>query len=424
MPQSRNRRTRNQSASAHRRQRRRRYDESRALRQGTVADAHAQLTLADRSSMSAAADAELLGDPVTALRHYESIACFEGSLHHRRLRLLAELGDEAPAWLWSRWLSVQARRPLWTGSQSAAPNPALETALEVAYPRGIDLTRVDGMSLEVFLASFYERDWVTRQLIVYEYGGLRHLVEDLAGARLLEHADHPAAWVGAPMGGYRLESDSDPGGGLVLTDLADGDQIEILDLGLGAEHEPGTHFLGRLVPTTTPPGRMFEWRPLRVDAATARKVAAQPETWLEVVAEQAAAGPLPMMFSYQDDDTSMAFDCADRSWLGLLETDDVEFLPTTDGLIDFEDVALAVLPKVLRIAENVPEHLGLVRYFAEALLLEPGLLTVAQEHFGGFRHAVAWSMLSGVLREPARSRCLGLAGVSSDRSPTADPRSA
>jgi hypothetical protein len=373
--------------------------------------------------MSAAADAELQGDPVSALRHYESIDLFVGSLHHRRLRLLAELGDDAPGWLWSRWLTVQARRPLWTGGDAAAPNPALETALKAAYPHGIDPARMGDFSPDVFLPSLYERDWVTRQLVVYEYGGLRHLVEELAGPRLLERADHPAAWVGAPMGGYRLESDSDAGGLLELTDLADGHRVEILDLGLAAEHEPGTCFLGRLVPTSTPPGRMLEWRPLPVDAGTARKVAAQPATWLEVVAEQAAAGVLPMMFSYQDD-TSMAFDCADRSWLGLLDTEDIELLPTTDGLIDFEDVALAVLPKVLRIAENVPEHLGIVRHFAEALLLEPGLVEGARERFGGFRHAVAWSVLSGVLRDPARSRCLDLAGIWSDRSPTAGPKSA
>ena len=365
--------------------------------------------------MRAAADAELQGDPVTALRHYESIACFAGSLHHRRLRLLAELGDEAPGWLWARWLTVQARRPLWTGSESTAPDPALETALKVAYPHGIDLTRVDDLSLDVFLASLYERDWVTRQLIVYEYGGLRHLVEDLAGPRLLEHADHPAAWAAAPMGGYRLESDSDSGGLLELTDLADGQPVEILDLGLAAEHEPGTHFLGRLVPTTTPPGRMFEWRPLQVDPTTARKVAAHPATWLEVIAEQAATGALPMMFSYLDDDTSMAFDVPDRSWLGLLETDDIDLLPTTDGLIDYEDVALAVLPKVLRVVEHSPQHLGAVRHFAEALLLEPGLCEEAREHFGEFRHVLAWRTLAGVLREPARSRCLDLARVRRDR---------
>jgi hypothetical protein len=409
MPQSRSRRTRNQSANARRQQRRRRYDETRALQRGSIAAANELLTRGDRENMRAAADAELQGDPATALRHYESIQCFTDSIHHHRLRLLAELGDGAPGWLWARWLTVQARRPLWTGSESTGPDPALETALKVAYPHGIDLSRGDGMSLQAFLASFYERDWVTRQLIVYEEGGLRRLVEDLAGSRLLEGADHPAAWVAAPMGGYRLDSDSDTGGMLTLTDLADGQPVEILDLGLAMEHEPGTHFLGRLVPTTTSPGRMFEWRPLPVDRTTARKVAADSSSWLDIVAEQAANGALPLMFSYLEDDTSMAFDTAARCWLGLMDVEDVDALPTTDGLIDYEDAALAVLPKLLRIVEHAPEHLVAVRHFAEALLLEPGVCEKAAERFGGFRHVLAWRTLATVLREPARGRCLELA---------------
>lgn len=419
MPQSRSRRTRNQSAAARRQQRRRRYDESRALRQGTVAGANAKLTPADRANMRAAADAELQGDPVTALRHYEMIALFAGSLHHRRLRLLAELAEDAPGWLWSRWLSVQARRPLWTGNDATAPNPALETTFKVAYPHGLDPTRMGDLSPEAFVASLYERDWVTRQLIVYEYGGLRHLVEDLAGPRLLEHADQTSAWASARLGCYRLDSDSDDNRPLQLTDLADGQRVEVLDLGLAEQHEPGTHFLGRLVPTATPPGLMFEWRPLPVDPATALQVAAHPANWLEVIAEQAASGALPRMFSYLDDDTSMAFDAPDRPWLGLLEEEDIDKLPAVGGLIDYEDVALAVLPKVLRVAEHAPEHLGAIRHFAEALLLEPGMCEEAGAHFGGLRHAMAWSMLAGVLREPARSRCLGLVRVRHDRSSTA-----
>ena len=116
-----------------------------------------------------------------------------------------------------------------------------------------------------------------------------------------------------------------------------------------------------------------------------------------------------------DDDTPMAFDVADRSWLGLLET---------DGLIDYEDVALAVLPKVLRVAEHSREHLGMVRHFAEELLLEPGVCEEARQHFSGFRHVLAWRTLASVLREPARSRCLDLARIRPDRSSPAEAQSA
>lgn len=412
MPQSRSRRPRNQSAVSRRRERRRRYDETRALRRGTAADAVARLTSQDRACYRAAADAELRGDPVAALEHCESIPSFQDSLHHQRLRLLAELGDDAPRWLWSRWLTVQARRPLWTGAVTETPDPALVKTLEVAYPHGFDEERMDGWPVDVFLALMNERDWIMRQLVVYEHGTLRHLVDDLAGPRLLERADQVAGWVDAPMGGYRLESDEDRQ--LWLTDLADGRQVDVLDLGLGHEHWPGTHFLGRIVPTQEPPGRMFEWRPMPVDAVTARRVAERPDAWLDTVAEQARTGKLPVMFSYFDDDTSITADLPVRSWIGLLEREDIDRLPQEDGLIDYLDAALAALPKLLRIAEHAAEHLDVARHVAESLMLEPGLYDAIRERFGGRRFATAWWMLAGAVREPARSRCLRMSATRYD----------
>ena len=407
MPKSRSRRTRTTSPASRRQQRRRRYDEAPALRQRTM-PASSLLAEPDWASIRAAADAELSGDPAAALRYYERVDSFHDSPHHRRLRQLADLGDQAPGWLWSRWMTVQARRPLWTGSASGERCSELETALRVAYPHGIDTRRMEDMSLPVFVASLHERDWVTRQLIVYEAGGLRHLVEQRASPRLLEGADQPAAWASAPMGGYRLDSDDQEH--LRMTDLSSGASVEILDLGLAEEHAPGAHLLGRLVPTATAPGRMFEWRPLPVDEQTAARVAADPAGWLDVVAERAACGALPMMFSYVGD-TLMSADLPARYWLGLLEPDDVDRLPADDGLIDYADVHALVLPKLLKVAEHAPQHLPLMRHFAETLLLEPGVHELARARFTGYRRAVAWWAIAGVVREPARGRCLELAAL-------------
>ncbi len=410
MPQSRSRRPRNPSSAARRRQRRRRYDEARTLQRSTAGEVAATLTDAHRASMRAAADAELRGDPAAALAHYEAVPMIADSLHHQRLRLLAELGEDAPGWLWSRWLTVQARRPLWTGSASTAPDPALRTTLEVAYPHGFDPDPMEDFSPDVFLAMLYERDWVLRQLNVYEDGRLRDVVEHLAAPRLLERADHVAAWPDVPVGGYRL--DSDAGEHLRLTDLGSGERLDVLDLGLAFEHWPGSHFLGRVVPTDVAPGRMFEWRPLPVDEGTARRVADRPDAWLRTLAERAREA-LPPMFSYVED-TSMMSDLPVRSWLELLEHKDIDDLPAPDGLIDYHDVALAVTPKLLRVAEHVPERVECTRHLAEALVLEPGLYDALRARFGGRRWARAWWTLAGAVREPARGRCLRLAGTRYD----------
>lgn len=405
MPKSRTRRPRNQRRHSTK-SRRRRYDEARAVRRGSVGDALGQLTPTHRANMRAAADAELRGDAAAALDHYEAIPMFIGSVHHGRLRQLAELSDEAPGWLLSRWLTVQARRPLWSGARSDGPDPALSTTLRVAYPHGVEAARMEDFSPETFLATLCERDWVLRQLVVFERGGLRGLVDGLASRELLARADHAEAWPDATMGGYRF--DSDDHGELQLTDLADGARVDVLDLGLAAEHWPGTHFLGRLVPTSAGPGRMFEWRPLPVDEGTARLVAERPDAWLSTVAARARDETLPCMFSYQED-SSMTSDLPVRSWLGLLDPEEVAELPMTDGLIDFEDVALFVLGKVLRLLRSDAPELIVVRHFAEALLLEPGLSTRIRERFGRPRFAPAWAVLAGIVREPARSRCLRLA---------------
>src|SRR5262249_47294795 len=153
-----------------------------------------------REAMRAAADAELRGDPAEALRHYQAFPAFPGSLHHGRLTQLVELGDETPGWLWSRWLTVQPRRPMWTGSRAGhVPNPALVTTIQTAYPHGVPEGLQEDMSPEFFVISLQERDWLLRQLVVYENGGLRELVEKLAAPELVDRADHVREWVDAPM---------------------------------------------------------------------------------------------------------------------------------------------------------------------------------------------------------------------------------
>lgn len=415
MPKSRGRRPRQHSADVQRRQRRQQYDEAQALRRGTASDAVARLSPVHRFHMRATADAELRGDPAEALRHYAAIPMFSASLHLDRLRQLVEFGEDAPGWVWSRWLTVQTRRPLWTGSTSAAgPDPALLATLEAVYPDGIDPSYLEDTSLEVFLTFLHERDWVLRQLAVYEHAGLRELVEQFAGPRLLERADRAQEWVEAPMGAYRLDSDENGDAGLWLTDLGTGRRVEVLDLGLATEHSPGTHLLGRLVPITQPPHRMFEWRPLSVDPDTARAVADRPAEWLSTLATRAHAGLLPPMFSYRDDDDSMLSDLPSRCWLGLLDPADVSRLPAPDGLIDYDDAAMFVLGKLLRAVPKVPLGIAAARDIAEALLVEPGLHARIRREFGSRRFAPAWRLLAGIVRDPARSRCLRFAEPGAD----------
>ncbi len=368
------------------------------------------MTDADWAHLRAAADAEAAGDPVRALRTFSRIRQFDQSLHATYLATLAELGDDAPGWMYSRWITVQAQRPLWNGAETTGPDAALVAVVEGLYADGVDLEQADCPSSEIFVALLYQRDWVLRQLTVYDHGGMRDFVETMAGADLLARADRIQDWVEAPMGGYRLESDAR--GCLEVTDLADGARIDVLDLGLLAEHQPGTCVIGRIVPTSAAPGRMFEWRPLLVDEETARQVAgeARPEGWFDIVVAQHAAGALPHLFSYLDD-TALVSDLPQRAWVWMLEEHQIPDLPVTDGLVSYGDVALQVCENVLHLTAMAGRSMRIDRQIIAALMLEPGLAARLRERLAVPQHARAWRILEEVLPEPASARCGSLVAL-------------
>ena len=178
--------------------------------------------------MESTATAEAAGDPVEALRIHESFPPFADSPHSHVLRILAELGDDAPGWLWSRWMTIQAHRGDMSGSHSG-PDPAVGRAIDAAYIHGVDLYRSPDLPPEMFGVSLHQFDWIVRQLRVYEGGGLRQLVDERASVRLLERSAHIADWVTAPMRGLQLVDDP-VDLRLPFTDLATGERVELLDL--------------------------------------------------------------------------------------------------------------------------------------------------------------------------------------------------
>ncbi|WP_107771042.1 hypothetical protein [Nocardioides sediminis] len=68
------------------------------------------LTEDDHGSMQRALDAEARGEARLAWEEHMSGLVVEEALTHHRLFELANLGDEAPAWMCSRWAVDQAVR--------------------------------------------------------------------------------------------------------------------------------------------------------------------------------------------------------------------------------------------------------------------------------------------------------------------------
>lgn len=215
--------------------------------------------------------AERVGDAEAALEYYRGVPMFTRSPHVANLTQVAGLAGEMTPWLWARWAAYQCTR---ADDEDTRLRVAMRTALEYtvnmfhsdrmhdAYVEGDDPVRVTSVVMG--------EDWAFHQICTHEIDGLETFLDELADGRLAEHSGLARGWVGAPMGGYRVE----PGPDLVVWDPARDERLELLDLGARLHAGEGAWVIGRLVPSGTTPELMFDTRPLRVDERTAREVAA------------------------------------------------------------------------------------------------------------------------------------------------------
>lgn len=243
-------------------------------------------------------EAAARGDAASALRHELAVSVLPEAPYTQVLREIVSLGDAAPTWVYSRWMTLQAYRWLMT-SRSQTVDIAVVDVLAQLH-RDIPL----GTAEQLFEAGtrIAAGDWVAQQLAVFEYGGLRRFLDTVARPTLTRRADRIQEWALARMAGYRLEGASPDG--LVVSDFVDGSTCTVLDLGALTKRDRGTTVIGRLVPIDVEPHLMFESRPLSVDEGTAAAVTSShldhpgdPRCWLYVLGEACEDGRLAPGFS-------------------------------------------------------------------------------------------------------------------------------
>jgi hypothetical protein len=239
--------------------------------------------------------------------------------------------------------------------------------------------------------------------MVYDDGGLPELVGTFAHQELIDRADFPDEWAASTMGGYRFDCDDD--GCVAVTDLATDERIQLLDLGAGFEHWPGQHLLGRVVPTSCDPGRMFEWRPLPVNEATARAVADSPQHGTTVLSAASRARELSKAFSLMEDGTDVLTDVCARPWTAGLNRKDIARLPVVDGTIDHRDVAILMLERFVAAAATCGTVFRTLRPVLFSLVLHPGLEAHIRSRLCRPEHQTGWQTKVACLPEPARARC-------------------
>lgn len=234
------------------------------------------------TAVFAADDAEARGDAQGALDVMEELLShlapdevFWRPWRGRRLLQISTLGPLLPPWVTSRWILAQALQHL-DAKPGGVSGARIQRALDVAIALRGDSDGLPGVDLADATCRVMDRDWVFRQLFLYELGGLEHFLREGASADLVVGADQIRAWARTPMGAFRL---GERGPGMVVwTNLSTEDSVETANIGSAALVMPGECVIGRMVPIED--GSMFEGAPMLVPEKVARRVADEPADWL------------------------------------------------------------------------------------------------------------------------------------------------
>ena len=142
-----------------------------------------------------------------------------------------------------------------------------------------------------------DHDWVHRQVLLYELGGLRAFLRHGAAADLVSGADQIWTWASAPLGAYRLVRASSHSSTWI--DLGSDVEHRCLEVGGSALLDEGDHVIGRMVPIEA--GSMFESAPLWVPRDVADRVAQDPADWLTAVRAGCSAGRAEPFTTYRSE---------------------------------------------------------------------------------------------------------------------------
>lgn len=355
--------------------------------------------------------AERAGDAATALEYHRGIPMFARSSHRVLLTQLAGLADEMTPWLWARWAAYQCTRVEDPGTEGAEIQAfALDYTLRMFYGEDMAAAYQAGDDPVPFIARVCGQDWAFHQLCTHELDGLECFLDTLATGRLAQEAALAWSWTGIRMGGYQVVT-SEPGT-LVVRDLADDRRLSVLDLGAQADLHGEGWVLGRLVPSGTTPGLMFDTRPLPVDEQTAREAVegTLPGAWVAALDHAIKDGRFDRSL-LQSEDRELVTDVPSLS-LVTVGTPLPALTSTLEQLRQGRDEVGRASYRILRSAAEGSLGPAELAPYVAAAVLNPHGFDEARRDLTRHGHRSAWSHWAELVCDPARTRLELLAELS------------
>lgn len=365
------------------------------------------LTEDDYRAFEAEMEAAARGDAAEALRHHLSGLIVEESIQRYQLRELVDLGEDAPGWVYSRWCADQAYRWMLM-NQDPRTDETIRSLMVTTHLEHVEPLLLDEpVALTEYGTLIAACDSLAEQLCFYTSGGLRDFLEVLAQPGLVERADRIEEWAESSWGTYRLVEER--GNVVVVHDLVDELDLELLNIGSFVDQSD--HVLGRVVPISVPPFRMFESRPVPLDATTAVEVAVslrdqdEPSTLL-VLARACDQGRLERGFSCHGI-TLFSSDivpepplpeAADHEIPGRLR----ELLAA--GLSEYVANGVMVAEVALIAATVTGERIPIGPHLA-SVMTDSAIVAAIAGHCVAPEHEQAWRALAAVTNSPVTERC-------------------
>jgi hypothetical protein len=321
----------------------------------------------------------------------------------QRLMQLAVFRSVLPGWANSRWILAQAVRWMDDSQRRRFTRAFDRTAQVVGGPEryaGVD--RIDSQ------CKLMDYDWVYRQLVLYDFGGLRHFLRSAASPALIDRADSIEAWAAAPMGAYRyVEEQSHV---MRWFDLVGQREVETANIGSASCLWIDAHAIGRLVPTEQ--GPMFESAPIFVPPDVASWVAEAPENWTSALQRGCQReAPLELRIDTRTSGFALLTDVPMSLRLDLAAMSyDVDRPPTSDDLIAAE---VAVVREAMKADSDLCDETFDGWPVVGAMVLDPATMAeLARDRDP--QHAAGFLRLAEKLASPAAGVCGALASVCRD----------